>query len=54
MTLNPSTPGLVRLASPGSIDLPCIDVTGISVGKALLWHHVDVRSHHRVDSLACL
>lgn len=54
LTLNPSTPGLVRLTSAGGIDLPCIDVTAISVSKALLWHHVDVRSHHRVDSLACL
>ena len=24
------------------------------MGKALLWHYVEVRSHHRVDSLACL
>ncbi|MEJ6785608.1 UvrD-helicase domain-containing protein [Aminobacter sp. Piv2-1] len=40
--------------STESIDLPCIDATAISVRKALLWHHVDVRSHHRVDSLACL
>lgn len=54
LTLNPSTPGVVRLASAGSIDLLCLDVTAISVGKALLWHHVDVRFHHRVDSLACL
>ena len=54
LTLNPSTPGLVQLFSGGRIDLPCLDVTAISVGKALLWHRVDVRSHHRVDSLACL
>ncbi len=54
LTLNPSTPGIVRLASANSIDLACTDVTAIAVGKALLWHYVEVRSHHRVDSLACL
>tara|TARA_A100001391_G_scaffold65878_5_gene41521 strand:+ start:15398 stop:18133 length:2736 start_codon:yes stop_codon:yes gene_type:complete len=54
LTLSPSTPDTVRLVSAGSINLACIDVTAISVGKALLWHYVDVRSHHRVDSLACL
>ena len=36
------------------MDVACLDVTAISVSKALLWHYVDVRSHHRVDSLACL
>lgn len=47
-------PEVMRLVSSGSIDLPCIDVTAISVSKALLWHCVEVRSSHRVDSLACL
>lgn len=45
---------MVRLVSSGTIDMPCIDVTTISVSKALLWHCVKVRSSHRVDSLACL
>ena len=44
----------MRLGASGSIDLACIDVTAISVSKALLWHCVEVRSRHRVDSLACL
>lgn len=44
----------MRLGASGSIDLACIDVTAISVSKALLWHCVEVRSSHRVDSLACL
>ena len=47
-------PGRLRLVSSGSIDVACLDVTGISLGKALLWHYVDVRSHHRADRLACL
>ena len=54
LTLNGSTPGVVRLVSSVSIDLACIDITAISVSKALLWHCVEVRSSHRVDSLAYL
>ncbi|MGE3708821.1 MAG: UvrD-helicase domain-containing protein [Hyphomicrobiaceae bacterium] len=54
LTLSRATPGTVRLVSGGSIDLPCIDLTAISVTKALLWYCVEVRSRHRVDSLACL
>ena len=54
LTLNGSTPGVVRLVSAGSIDLPCGDITAITISKALLWHCVEVRSSHRVDNLACL
>ncbi len=54
LTLSPSTPEKVQLVSSGMIDLSCIDITAISVTKALLWHCVEVRSSHRHDSLACL
>ncbi|WP_287305858.1 UvrD-helicase domain-containing protein [Mesorhizobium sp.] len=54
LTLDPSTPGAVRLVSSNTIDLPCIEVTAISVSKGLLWYSVELRSNHRVESLACL
>lgn len=47
-------PAVVRLVASGSMDLACIDVTGISISKALLWHRVELRSRHRVDTLDCL
>jgi DNA helicase-4 len=54
LTLNPSTPAAVGLVSSDRVHLPCLDITAISVSKALLWHCVEVRSSHRVDTLGCL
>lgn len=31
-----------------------MDIAAISVSKALLWHRVEVRSSHRVETLGCL
>lgn len=44
----------IRLKSGDEFDLPCLDVTSISVSKALLWRAVEVRSRNRVDLLSCL
>jgi DNA helicase-4 len=44
----------IRLNAGNEIDLPCLDVTSISVSKALLWHTVEMRSRNRVDLLSCL
>ena len=31
-----------------------MDIAAISVSKALLWHCVEIRSSHRVETLGCL
>lgn len=45
---------MIRFKSGTDVDLRCLDVTSISVSKALLWHAVKVRSPNRVDVLSCL
>ncbi|MCJ9719904.1 UvrD-helicase domain-containing protein [Agrobacterium sp. SHOUNA12C] len=54
MTLNSSLPAVVQLNVSGAVNLPCLDVIAISVGKALLWHTVEVRSRNKIYSLSCL
>lgn len=54
MTLRPSLPATIQIELNGADTLACMDVVAISVGKALLWHSVDVRSGNQVYSLSCL
>ncbi|NTF95698.1 UvrD-helicase domain-containing protein [Agrobacterium rhizogenes] len=54
VTLNSSLPAVVQLNVSGAVNLPCLDVIAISVGKALLWHTVEVRSRNKIYSLSCL
>ncbi|GEC31532.1 MULTISPECIES: UvrD-helicase domain-containing protein [Sinorhizobium] len=54
MTLSSSLPAALQINVNGADNLPCLDVIAISVGKALLWHSVEVRSRNRIYSLPCL
>ena len=54
LVLDRSRSTSIRLKSGTEVDLPCLDVTSISVSKALLWHTIEVRSRNRVDQLSCL
>lgn len=54
VTLRPSLPATVQISQNGANHLACLDIAAISVGKALLWHSVEVRSRNNVYSLPCL
>ena len=54
LTLRPSSPATVQINQNGADNLTCLDIAAISVGKALLWHSVEVRSRNKVYSLSCL
>ncbi|WP_417423320.1 UvrD-helicase domain-containing protein [Hoeflea sp.] len=54
VTLRSSLPTTVQINLNGTDNLACLDIAAISVGKALLWHSVEVRSRSRVYSLPCL
>lgn len=54
LVIDRSRSSLIRLKSGTDVDLRCLDVTSISVSKALLWHTVEMRSRNRVDLLSCL
>ncbi|ANM13537.1 UvrD-helicase domain-containing protein [Rhizobium sp. N324] len=54
VTLRPSLPATVQIRQNGANHLACLDIAAISVGKALLWHSVEVRSRNNVYSLPCL
>lgn len=54
LLLDRSRSASIRLKAENAIDLSCLDVTSISVSKALLWHTVEMRSRNRVDLLSCL
>lgn len=54
VTLHPSSPATVQISQNGADNLACLDIAVISVGKALLWHSVEVRSRNQVYSLPCL
>lgn len=38
----------------GEDDLSCMDITDVSVSKALLWHSVEIRTRSRLDTLTGL
>jgi len=54
VTLRPSSPATVQIDLNGADTLACLDIAAISVGKALLWYSVEVRSRNHVYSLPCL
>lgn len=54
VTLRLSSPATVQINQNGADNLACLDIAAISVGKALLWHSVEVRSRNKVYSLPCL
>ncbi|OYR22727.1 hypothetical protein CEV33_4706, partial [Brucella grignonensis] len=54
LLLDRSRAASIRLKAENAIDLSCLDVTSISVSKALLWHTVEMRSRNRVDLLSVL
>ncbi|MGO6746624.1 UvrD-helicase domain-containing protein [Rhizobium ruizarguesonis] len=55
MTLRSSLPATVQIDLNGAVNLSCLDVMAISVGKALLWHTVEVRSRNNgIRILPCL
>ncbi|MCF1449903.1 AAA family ATPase [Agrobacterium vitis] len=54
VALRSSLPATLQIDLNGANNLACLDVVAISVGKALLWHSVEVRSRNQVYSLSCL
>lgn len=54
MTLRPSLPATVQIHLNGTDNLACLDIVAISVGKALLWHSVEVRSRNQICTLPYL
>lgn len=54
MTLHLSSPATVQINQNGADNLGCLDITAISVRKALLWHSVEVRSRKQIYTLPCL
>jgi len=54
VTLRPSLPATIQISQNGADNLACLDIAAISVGKALLWHSVEVRSRNKVYNLPCL
>lgn len=54
VTLRPSLPESVNISQRGNANLACLDIVAISVGKALLWHSVEVRSRNQTYNLPCL
>ena len=54
VTLRPSSSATVEISQNGADNLACLDIAAISVGKALLWYSVEIRSRNKVYSLPCL
>lgn len=54
VTVRPSSPATVEISQSGADNLACLDISAISVGKALLWYSVEVRSRNKVYTLPCL
>lgn len=54
VTLRPSLPATVQIHLNGTDNLACLDIVAISVGKALLWHSVEVRSRNQIYTLPYL
>lgn len=49
-----SFPATIQITQNGANNLACLDIAAIFVGKALLWHSVEVRTGNHVYSLPCL
>lgn len=54
LILSPSSRDRIRLRRATDDEIQCLEITSVSLAKALLWHTVEIRSKGRIDTLSGL